>query len=65
MKEQPALLNLEAKDELAKVMIACYKQLVSANRIEEADEVQQLLKKSKASEIALLHSLGNLKEIED
>ena len=27
--------------------------------------MQQLLKKSKASEIAFLHSLGNLKEIED
>ena len=65
MKQPPALLSLEAKDEFVKVMIACYKRLVSENRIEEAEEVQQLLKKSKASEIALLHSLGNLKEIED
>ena len=47
-KNPPTLLILEAKDELVKEMIASYKQLVSVNRIEEADEVQQLLKKFKA-----------------
>ena len=35
------------------------------SRIEEANELLQLLEKSKASEVALLHSIGNLKEIED
>ena len=59
------MLILEAKDEFAKEMIACYKRLVFESRIEEADEVRQQLKKSKASEIALLHALDNLKEIED
>ena len=65
LKEFPILANLEAKDRIAKDMIACYKQLVFESRIEEANELLQLLKKSKASEVALLHSIGNLKEIED
>ena len=62
-KESPALLSLKVRDELAKEIKARYKLLVSLNRIEEADETQKLLKKSKASEIAFLHSLDKLKEI--
>ena len=65
LKEFPILANLEAKDRIAKDMIACFKRLVFESRIEEANELQQLLKKSKVSEIALLHSLDKLKEIED
>ena len=39
LKNPPTVLIPELKDELAREMIACYKQLVSENRTEEADEV--------------------------
>lgn len=64
-KEPPVLFTLETKDELAQMMIECYKQLTVANRFDEASELEQLLKKHKSCELSLLHSLGKTKEIGD